>query len=167
MLWRPWMAPCPLLTDLVTVTATDLPALRRYMRVIGGEKECGRLAGLVRRLGLHSHIFSNSVARSHNHEPALEGRALNRGAPAVFPFRVPYVQLRALLAEAAERDFFVEYSRRGQRRRFELRGGAVRPGSDARLRQRVGPAPVRKWLFSRSVHVPAAGEPAADGVCYH
>ena len=79
-------------------------------------------------------------------------------ANTVFPFRVPYLQLRQLVAEARERDFFVEYTRRSGAERFELRDGVVVRG-DARLRERL-PFIVRKVVFCRAITM------GFEGVCY-
>lgn len=67
----------------------------------------------------------------------------------VLPYLVPYTQLRMLVSETDERDFFVVYENRaGEKCRFELKGGKLVAGSDSFLRVPL-PVPLNKFLFFR------------------
>ena len=67
----------------------------------------------------------------------------------MLPYLVPYTQLRMLVSETDERDFFVVYENRaGEKCRFELKGGKLVAGSDAFLRVPL-PIPLNKFLFFR------------------
>ena len=158
LFYRPWMAVFPFLHDLVTVTRTNLPSVQSYMTQLGGPAGCGSLRPLVERLKIDAVICSNGVLEKG--KEGEEGRT-----KVIFPYRVPFIQLRYLVSE--ERDaatFFVEYTQAGQRKRFELRkGGALGPGSDPQLRRRLPTVLFRKWLFCRAMQV----EDRDCGVCYH
>ena len=158
LLYRPWMAPLPFLADLVTIRATDLPSVRKYVRKVAGPLVAGSLEALAKRLQLDVCVWSNSTNGGGG--DGLEGDGVHW---VVFPYRLPFVQLRALVAEATEDDFFVEYARSdGVVQRFELKGGSVVSG-DVRLRRRLPTAALRKWLFCRAIHV----DEKECGVCQH
>ena len=154
LLYRSTWAPFGHLRDLVTVTATDLEAVRFFVRRSGPPEEMRSMRGLIARHGIETAILGNSK---------MGGGGTDGGTAAntVFPFRVPYLQLRQLVAEARERDFFVEYTRArsgAAAERFELRDGVVVRG-DARLRERL-PFIVRKVVFCRAITM------GFEGVCY-
>ena len=153
-LYRSKWAPFGFLRDLVTVTDTNLEAIRYFVRRSGPPRDMHSMRGLIERHGIETAILGNSK---------MGGGGTDGGTAAntVFPYRIPYMQLRQLVAEARARDFYVEYSRRdggAAAERFELRDNEVVRG-DARLRERL-PFVVRKFVFCRAITM------GFDGVCY-
>ena len=152
LLFRAWMQPFGLLKDMVIVTATNHDRIRFFMRRVGGPDTCGPMRPVVVRLSLGCAIFGQ----------LKKGRGIagSDETNTVFPYAIPYIQLRSLVAETTCKDFIVEYTRAGAHHRFVLRDGEVWSG-DERLRHRL-PIMLRPWIFCRAVQ-----SDDNRGLCYH
>ena len=155
--WLQRLAPFKMLEDVVTVTDSDHERIRHYMRRNGSPERCPSLTGMIKRLGLQYGCIS------HGNSSMGGGGPGGTDENSVLPYLVPYTQLRMLVSETRETDFFVAYERGGAACRFEMRGGGVVAGSDARLRVPL-PTPLNKFLFFRAIQTPEVDE---RGWCYH
>ena len=159
-----WQPSAAFARTLVTVEATDVDLLRSYHTVSrynpAEAQALSPLQAFAARAGCDLALHANSV--------------LGRGGAtvAVFPYRVPWWQLRRMVSVEVlptRRDFFVEYSstiRSGGaslqlRRRFEVRGGKIVAGSDPRL-ARPPPLLLQKLVSFKSVLV----DDRECGVCH-
>ena len=108
----------------------------------GGPDVCVGFTDMITRLGLQRGciLCGNSMMGG--------GGPGGTDENSILPYMVPYTQLRMLVSETRETDFFVAYERGGAACRFEMRGGNVVTGSDARLRVPL-PTPLNKFLFFR------------------
>lgn len=139
--FRSWMAPFELLEDMVVVTGTDYDRVRYYMRRNGVPDNYLSMKPAIVRLKLSCAVFGNSAM----------GGGGDGGTPenSVFPYAIPYMQLRMLVSEATQRDFYVEYTRAGSPMRFTVQDGNVSEG-DAKLRAPIR-VPLSKYYFCRAV----------------
>ena len=153
ILFRAWMQPFGFLADMVTVTATNHERIRHFMRGVGGIDTMGSMKSLVVRESLDCTIYGQ-LKRGR-------GIAGSDETNTVFPYSIPYIQLRSLIAESTQEDFFVEYEHKKATHRFVLDNGNVVHGGDARLRARL-PMLLRPWIFCRAL------QPNDNtGLCYH
>ena len=152
IIFSAWMQPFGLLADMVTVTATNHERIRFFMRGVGTPDTMGSMKNLVMRESLACTIYGQ-LKRGY-------GAAGSDETNTVFPYAMPYIQLRSLIAESAQQEFFVEYVHKKITHRFVLRNGKVVCG-DERLRTRF-PLVLRPWIFCRAV------QPYDNtGLCYH
>ena len=126
-----WQPSAAFARTLVTVEATDVDLLRSYHTVSrynpAEAQALSPLQAFAARTGCDLALHANSV--------------LGRGGAtvAVFPYRVPWWQLRRMVSVEVlptRRDFFVWYVDASKRRAFascEIRGGKIVAGSDPRL----------------------------------
>ena len=149
-------------SQLVTINETDSQLLRTYHTVSSfdatrGSRGISPLVGFAQRTGCAMTSHANSV--------------LGRGGEvqSVFPYRIPWLQLRRMISvevlpelRKSGGGFHVDYTLSGgERRRFEVRGGELTPGSDPRL---AVPPPLllQKLTTFKSVLV----DDARCGVCH-
>jgi len=131
-------------SDCVTVTRTNVPALKERHAVAGGAAELQLFRGFAERMGVETLVHS------------VVGRGAERGA---LPYDIPYFQLRCVVALNAMpllQEFFVEYQHCGATRRFEARAGLPGHGNDEGL-ARPPAALLRGLLAFRAVPPGARG----------